>query len=260
MGKYFSITVKPTIDVAALAAGNIADAEVLFDWKAFDVPKGASKLIGVTMRYTGKNGVDYTPADVELFWAKSINTVAPGTLGDDGAAVDTFGWFPNIIGKTYMDASNGSNDGDLIMGNIVVSAAPGGGTLGQSNANNTPISNGLVLEGEPDSGVNVGYDKLYVAAVAKGDNNHNWGASTMTVDGTMSTSSPILTVADLSPVLSGVGPGDVLRDEDGNLFGTVKSVDSATQITFEDNLSSASANDKLVYNTCPITLILSFEK
>ena len=82
----------------------------------------------------------------------------------------------------------------------------------------------------------------------------------MTVNGTMSTSSPTLTVADLSPVLSGIGPGDILRDEDNNLFGTVKTVDSATQITMEDNLSSASANDKLVYNTSPITLLLSFEK
>tara|TARA_R100001082_G_C4324998_1_gene142893 strand:+ start:76 stop:852 length:777 start_codon:yes stop_codon:yes gene_type:complete len=258
MGKYFTVEVKPTIDVAALAAGNITDAEILFDWAAFDIPKGAAKLLGITMRYTGKNGVDYTPTDIELFWAKSLNNVAPGTLGDDGAAVDTFGWFPQIIGKTFMDSSNGSNDGDLIMGNIVVAGAPGGGTLGQSNANNLPMNNQLVLQGEPESGTNVGYDRLYVAGIAKGT--HNWGASTMTVDGTMVTTSPVLTVADLSPILSGVGPGDILRDEDGNLFGTVKSVDLATQITFEDNLAHASANDKLVYNTTPVTLILSFEK
>tara|TARA_R100000655_G_scaffold57332_2_gene95660 strand:+ start:106 stop:882 length:777 start_codon:yes stop_codon:yes gene_type:complete len=258
MGKYFTVEVKPPIDVAALAAGNITDAEVLFDWKAFDVPKGACRLIGITMRYTGKNGVDYTPTDIELFWAKSLNNVAPGTLGDDGAAVDTFGWFPQIIGKTFMDANNGSNDGDLVMGNIVAAGAPGGGTLGQSNANNLPMTNQLVLQGEPDSGTNVGFDKLYVAGIAKGT--HNWGASTMTVNGTMVTTSPVLTVADLSPVLSGIGPKDVLRDEDNNLFGTVKSVDSATQITFEDNLAHASADDKLVYNTTPVTLILSFEK
>jgi len=258
MGKYFTVQVKPEVEVAALANGNITDAQILFDWAAFDMPKGASKLIGVTARYTGKNGVDYTPTDFELFFAKTIRGVAPGTLGGDAGAVDTFGWFPNIIGKTFMDSSNGSNDGDLVMGNIIVSGAPGGGTGGQTNANNTPINNGLVLEGESISGVNVGYDKLYVAGIAKGT--HNWGASTMTVNGTMATTSPTLTVADLSPVLSGVGPGDVLRDEDNNLFGTVKSVDSATQITMEDNLAHASANDKLVYNTCPITLILSFEK
>ena len=258
VNKYFTVTVKPTIDVAALAAGNITDAEILFDWKSFDVPKGANKLIGITATYTGKNGVDYTTTDFELFFAKSINTVAPGTLGDDGAAVDTFGWFPNLIGKTYMDAASGSNDGDLVMGNVISAVAPGGGALADANPNNKVSANGVVLQGEPESGTNVGYDALYVAAIAKAT--HNWGASTMTVNGTMVTTSPVLTVADLSPILSGVGPGDVLRDEDGNLFGTVKSVDSATQITFEDNLAHASADDKLVYNTCPITLILSFER
>ena len=258
MGKYFTVEVKPTISVAGLAAGNFSDTEVLFDWHGFDVPKGASKLIGITAKVTGKNGVDYTMADIELFWAKSIAGNAPGTLGDDGAIVDTFGWFPNILGKTYLDASSGSSDGDLIMGNIMAAAAPGGGTLGGSQAVNLPIRNMLVLEGEPETGTNVGYDKLYVAGIAKGT--HNWGASTMTVNGTMVTTSPTLTVADLSPVLSGVGPGDVLRDEDGLLFGTVKSVDSATQITMEDNLVAASSNDKVVYNTCPITLILSFER
>ena len=98
MGKYFNVTVKPPIAVAALAAGNITDAEILFDWHGFDVPKGASRLIGITCLYTGKNGVRYAPTDYELFWAKSnADGTAPGTMGDDGAAVNTFGWFNNII-------------------------------------------------------------------------------------------------------------------------------------------------------------------
>ena len=257
MGKYFTVEVKPPITTTALAAGNIDDTIILFDWSGFDVPKGSSKLIGITARYTGKNGADYTTTDFELFWAKSIAGSAPGTLGGDGA-VDTFGWFPNIIGKTFMDADNGSNDGDLIMGNIISSGAPGGGTRGQSNANNLPMNNQLVLTGEPDSGTSVGYDRLYVAGIAK--DTHNWGASTMECGGGLATTSPTLAVTDLSPILSGIGPGDILRDEDANLLGTVKSVDSATSMTMEANLGNASAAGKLVYNTTPITLILSFEK
>ena len=53
---------------------------------------------------------------------------------------------------------------------------------------------------------------------------------------------------------------NVLRDQANQLLGTVKSVDSATQITLEDNCANVSAVDQLVYNTCPITLVLSFEK
>ena len=257
MGKYFNVTVKPPITTTALHAGNIVDTNILFNWSGFNVPKGSSKLIGITARYTGKNGADYTGVDFELFFAKSIAGSAPGTLGGDGV-VDTFGWFPNIIGKTYIDATNGSNDGDLIVGNIIAAGAPGGGTLGQSNANNLPMNNQLVLTGEPDSGSSVGFDKLYVAGIAKGT--HNWGPSEMECGSGLATTSPTLAVTDLSPILSGIGPGDILRDEDANLLGTVKSVDSATSMTMEANLGNASAEGKLVYNTTPITLILSFEK
>tara|TARA_R110002012_G_scaffold8404_1_gene38868 strand:+ start:200 stop:973 length:774 start_codon:yes stop_codon:yes gene_type:complete len=257
MGKYFAVTVKPTIDIAALKVA-FADTEILFDWMAFDKPKGASKLIGITALYTGKNGVDYTSGDFELFFAKTVNNVAPGTLGDDGAAVDTFGWFPNLIGKTYMDSASGANDGDLIMGNVWAAVSPGAGALADANPNNKVSANGVVLQGEPDSGTNVGFDKLYVAAIAKGA--HQWGNSTMQVSTETATSTPTLIVKTLDALLSGIGPGDVLRDEDNQLLGTIKSVDSATQITLEDNCASVSAVNKDVYNTSPITLILSFEK
>ena len=258
MGKYFTVTVKPTIDVAALAAGNISANKVLADWIGFDIPKGAAKLIGVTALYTGKNGADYTPTDFELYFAKSHLGNAPGTLGDDGADVDTFGWFNNIIGKTYFDATTDANGVELITGNVLHASRPGGGSSATATpANYSATHTGVVLQGEPDSGINVGYDKIYVAMIAQGT--HNWGASTVVSDGTQSTSSPIITVKTVSAIIT-CGPGDVLRDEDGLLFGTVKTVDSATQITLEDNSASATTDEKLVYNTTPITLILQFEK
>jgi len=258
MGKYFNVTVKPPVAVAALAAGNITDAEILFDWAGFDVPKGANRLIGITVLYTGKNGVAYTPTDIEFFWAKSnANGTAPGTMGDDGAAVDTFGWFNNILGRTYMDASLQKNDADLITGNVLHPFISGG-TAGAAGTTNFPYADtAMVLEGVPNSGTNVGYDKLYVGAIAK--DTHNWGASTVVSDGTQSTSSPIITVKTVSAIIT-CGPGDILRDEDGLLFGTVKTVDSATSITLEANSASATTDEKLVYNTTPVTLVLSFER
>ena len=257
MGKYFAIEVKPEVSQPALEGGNITANKILADWIGFDVPKGAARLIGITARYTGKNGVDYTPTDFDIFWAKTINGSAPPTFGTLGGSVDSHGWFPNIIGRSYFDADKDSSGTELVMGNILsISRVAGGGP--NSSAVQVGLNDGLVLQGEPESGTNVGYDKLYCALITAGT--HNWGPSTMTVNGTMSTSSPILTVDALSPILSGIGPGDVLRDEDDQLIGTVKSVDSATQITMESNLENAPADNKLVYNTCPITLILSFEK
>ena len=75
----------------------------------------------------------------------------------------------------------------------------------------------------------------------------------------LATSSPTVALTDVSALIA-LGPGDILKDEDDALIGTVKTVDSATSITLEDNVSVASAEGKLVYNTTPITLLLSFEK
>ena len=256
MGKYFQVEVKPTISVTALASGNIANEEILFDWFGFDIPKGSARLIGMTIQYKGKNAVDYPPTDFEIFWAKSYRGNPPGTLGGEGGVVDTFtsSWFPNIVGHTYVDGSQNSNDDDLHIGNILSVGAVNQGHGSDDELNN----NALVLTGEPDSGDNVGYDKLYIASVAK--STHNWGPSTMTIDTTLpSTSSPVITVADLDAIKA-LSPGDVLRDEDNQLIGTVKTIDSATQVTLEANSASVVAEDKLVYNTTPITFILSFER
>jgi len=255
MGKYFNVEVRPVIDVAALAAGNIVTSEVLFDWAGFDVPKGACKLVGGTILYRGKNGADYAATDFEVIYAKgNSDATAPTTLGDDGDGVDTPGWMHLIQGRSYVDASIHSSDGDLVYGVLYHLNANGGGA---NAAANHFVSDGLVLQGVPNSGTNVGYDKLYVAGIAKGT--HNWGASTMEAGAGLSTSSPTVALTDLDATIA-LCPGDILRDEDNKLIGTVKTVDSATSITLEDNANFASAEGKLVYNTTPITFVLGFEK
>ena len=59
MGKYFVTEVRPTISAAQMG-GNITNADILWDWFAFDIPKGPARLIGLTVRYAGKNGADVT--------------------------------------------------------------------------------------------------------------------------------------------------------------------------------------------------------
>ena len=73
MGKYFNVTVKPPVAVAALAAGNILDTEILFDWHGFDIPKGAARLIGasVELRPKGNGNADPNTFALELMLAKS---------------------------------------------------------------------------------------------------------------------------------------------------------------------------------------------
>ena len=258
---YFNVEAKPFILPSEQHDGNITDAQILADWTSFEIPKGAARLMGMTVLYRGKNGADVTPTDFEIIWAKSnLDGSAPTSLGAVTAAVGvpavgSPSWFNLIQARTYIDVSNGTNDGDLTYLNVIVPQSIGG--LNNQSYVNGGVGNTIVLQGEPNSGTNVGYDRLYCALIAKAT--HNWGASTITVNGTPATTTNVMTVADVDARLM-FAPGDVIYDEDDRLMGTVKSIDSATQITFENNLANAGVNDKVLYNGSPITLVLSFEQ
>jgi len=258
---YFNVTAKPYILPSEQHDGNIVNTKILADWTEFEVPKGAAKLVGMTVLYRGKNGADVTPTDFEVFWAKgNPDGSAPTTLGVvTGDVVVPAGqpWYNLIQGKTYVDVSNGLNDVDLLTMNVISVPNVTGGIADAGGVDGFTNTNSVVLQGEPNSGTNVGYDKLYCALIAKAT--HNWGASTITVNGTPATTTNVMTVADVDAFLM-FAPGDVIYDEDDRLMGTVKSIDLATQITFEDNLANAGVNDKVLYNASPITLVLSFEK
>ena len=258
---YFNVTAKPYILPSEQHDGNIVDTKILADWTSFEIPKGAAKLVGMTVLYRGKNGADVTPTDFEVFWAKSNpDGSAPTTLGVvTGDVVVPAGqpWYNLIQGKTYVDVSNGVNDVDLFTMNVISVPNVTGGIADAGGVDGFTNTNSVVLQGEPNSGSNVGYDKLYCALMAKAT--HNWGASTITVNGTPATTTSVMTVADVDAFLM-FAPGDVIYDEDDRLMGTVKSIDSATQITFENNLANAGVNDKVLYNASPITLVLSFEQ
>ena len=258
---YFNVTAKPYILPSEQHDGNIVNTKILADWTSFEVPKGAAKLVGMTVLYRGKNGADVTPTDFEVFWAKgNPDGSAPTTLGVvTGDVVVPAGqpWYNLIQGKTYVDVSNGLNDVDLLTMNVISVPNVTGGIADAGGVDGFTNTNSVVLQGEPNSGTNVGYDKLYCALIAKAT--HNWGASTITVNGTPAITTNVMTVADVDAFLM-FAPGDVIYDEDDRLMGTVKSIDSATQITFEDNLANAGVNDKVLYNASPITLVLSFEK
>ncbi len=58
MGKFFNVTVKGTVTASKQHVGAFAPGDVLFDWTAFDVPKGSSLLKNVYAKVRGLNGAD----------------------------------------------------------------------------------------------------------------------------------------------------------------------------------------------------------
>ena len=223
---------------ASIQAAAYADTEILFDWHKVEGFKGGS-IDSLKVIVRGTDGADQTMVGIDLLFATShIPTpsdnanvsidVAPTTLGTTGAAVDTPGWFNNLVG--YVPVAAGDfNGGDLIYLNI-------------ANVN---------LSGEeiPVSG------DLYVAAISKGAldfrttvqvNEANFAAGAQTV-----------ITLDTKDATLGFAPGDVIHAVDDAVLGTIKTVDSATQITLTTANVDAIANNDVLYNVSPIQLILS---
>jgi len=223
---------------ASIQAAAYADTEILFDWHKVEGFKGGS-IDGIKVIVRGTDGADQTMVGIDLLFATShIPTpsdsanvsidVTPTTLGTTGAAVDTPGWFNNLVGSVPVAAGD-FNDGDLIYLNV-------------ANVN---------LSGEeiPVSG------DLYVAAISKGAldfrttvqvNEANFAAGAQTV-----------ITLDTKDATLGFAPGDVIHAVDDAVLGTIKTVDSATQITLTTANVDAIANNDVLYNVSPIQLILS---
>jgi len=248
-GKYFTVEVKPTMTASLQHTTAMGGGDVLCDWTAFDIPKGGARLISVVAIVRGTDGTPQTARDLEIYFAKSSNggSTAPPTIGTINATADGVGFANQIVGVAKLENTAGT-DWKLHLDNFSVASTGHGAGPNQMSFG--------VLEGEPESGTNVGYDKLYLAILTAGALDFTSG---MTVDGTPATSQANLDVEDVS-ALTMLSPGDVIHDEDDRLMGTVKTITDANNVLMEDNLANAGVNDKKLYVLNPIKLVLSFEK
>ena len=263
MGKYFNVTLKPTITASRQHSSAFAAGDILFDWAPIQVPKGSSRLLSTTAIIRGTNATDQAAVDMELFFAKSIDGTAPSSLGvlnsavtaASAAASEKTGWFRNVIGRQFFDADAngmGSSDDLVFINTIQAPGNAGGGSL--------------VLSGEPNSGDNVGFDTIYVAGVAQGDLNFSTtvlARGGITADGTSVV--PTDAGSDDDPNADLVfQPGDIIHTATDQLLGTIKSI-SAFDTNHQDIILTSGfdvdvANNAELYNISPIRFEFSFEK
>ena len=223
---------------ASIQAAAYADTEILFDWHKVDI-KRASSISGLQCMVRGTNGAAQTMVGIDLLFATShIPTpsdganvsidVAPTTLGTTGAAVDTPGWFNNLSGIVEIAAGD-FNDADLIYLNIA-------------------SKSGLDIPVNGD---------LYVAAIAKGALDFRQTIQ-VNEDGFAAGTQTAITL-DTRVATPNWAPGDVIHAVDDAVLGTIKTVDSDTQITLTKANVDAIADDDVLYNISPIQLILTCE-
>ena len=195
MGKFFTVDVLPDCiagDISDNPGGtDIGAGDIIFGWTAVDVPKGSCMLRSITATVNGEDGaITDSAIDLELLFAKSINGIAPPSIGTIGAAPTCNGstnWARHLVGACRLE--QGTGGGTLAKTPFrVVYATPGGGA-------DTDLGIPTVIDLEPESGTNVGYDKLYIAGIQVNARNYGTGvlvngaitsdtATSITVDGT----------------------------------------------------------------------------
>ena len=248
MGKYFTVEVKPTIpNVAAGQHAAFADNDLLFDWFAFDVPKGTSfiKQIVLEVRPNGLSGAAVNERALDLIFAKTVNGAAPTSLGTANSALTA-------------DVNNSNHMIGYVAGN---SYAYEGHLDSTAVAIAREAKAGLIIEGEPDSGTNVGFDRIYLAGVAGAAfdfrslvqiNNGTLDGDTFTVDGQDPRN--MFAVGD---VIAATTTADTSVSKS---LGTIKSMPDANTIILESTTENAILNDDFIYNTTPVRILLGCEK
>ena len=242
--KYFNVTVKPDM-TGQNAVTAFADDDVLFHWTAFDVPKGAAKLIGITTLVKGTDGARQEFAQDVYFAKADSDNSAPSEFGNvNGTANFTMQWFDNAIGCVNIPVTDYRDGLDA---------------MAVSYTGLTATGCGMVLEGTPTSGTNVGYDKLYLCAIAKGAFDFNTGSLLNQGSGQAVTTSSTTLTTDGTHATQVFCVGDVIVAQDNAAIGTVTAVNSTTSITV-DAVAAVLADDDELCNKNPITYILHFEK
>jgi hypothetical protein len=254
---YFTVRITPDIvdgDISKLIADDktdnpMASGNLLFDWQALQVPKGAKKLVNITGYMMGEDGGVQGNADIHFIFAKSIDGVAPGTLGEEGAGQTACFELPlHFIGGMKVEGTShptvGTAFGDWFTSSY--GGAPGTNT-------------GVILQGEPDSGQNVGYDVIYVAAFMGAAVDFSTGVLANYSSGAPSADSTTSIVVKTVDARKCFQKDDIVYVHDvDTALGTVSSV-TATGIELTANNGAAVANNDEIINATPVKVLFGFE-
>ncbi len=161
----------------------------------------------------------------------------------------------HVIGMVHIESGDGTNAASIDLWGMQQTG---------SGAANSMIP-ACILEAEPSSGDNVGYDTLYVAASTGGI--ISFGTTVIARGGASATATTVETDkgsnddpnADLIFAV-----GDVLHSATDDVLGTLTSIgtfgSSKQDLGFSAGITDTIADNEEIFNVNPLRLILSFEK
>jgi hypothetical protein len=242
--KYSLITSTPTISHLFNVAS--AGTDILFDWQTLEIPVGTCMLKSITGTVAGHEGAANNAGDLTVYFARSIDGVAPASFGTVHAvttATISAAFRRNLIGMMYMDMSD-LDDGDKLVGYSVLGAKT---TTGADHIPNDGLNAFPILQGDPAGTTRKGYQTIYYAAVAGGVAMDFGTAVALNMAGhqAASTAAVQITTDGTDPRIC-FQPGDLLQGSTGTVTAEVVSVDSATTMTVKDVSAQIDNNEVLI--------------
>ena len=261
MGKFFSVDANPDCIGGAVANNNGTDdvgaGDIIFNWTALDVPNGTSMLRSILAVANGEDGaIAGSAVDIEILFAKSIDGVAPPSLGVINAAPTVNGtnsWSKHLVGAYRLESAAGDGTLGKLPFRVVYSAA------GQGADSNLGFQS--IMDTEPNTGTNIGFGKLYIAGILASA--RNYGTNVLAdgaVDASSAGSTTITVKTGDARKIFNVGDQVYVMDLDTPIPGILTKVEDVTLTFSEANTTVDIADGDELLNANPFKIKLGFEQ
>jgi hypothetical protein len=164
--KYALVDLEPNIDTTPGTPHGATD--ILFDWTPIEIPTGACSVKTIHAIVEGTNGASGNTHDILLYFARSINGVAPTTFGTENAVTvkaTTLAFRKNLLGFLHLDLS-ARDDSDYLKAYNVIGDRTAAGA--DNNALAGEMYN-ITLQGDPMYASTKGYQTIWVAGYGVGN-------------------------------------------------------------------------------------------
>ena len=255
---YLTEEIKPNIDTL----GNVAFTadDVLFDWVSIEIPKGTAAMVSFMAKMAGANGTAQKKS-FDIFFAKSINGVAPPTLGDSNDAKSVIRAQtvkPYLIGFQRAVPSAEADTTDSLVGYNILGN-------GQGADNGDRSVKPILLQGDPDgfpgsathSKTTPGYQTIFVGATIT---NADFGTACLVAGAHSADDLTIVVDGTDTDDLFAVGDEVVAFAADGSAKKAIGNVTAvAADLLTVDACPVDLPNDHEICNRNPVTLRFGFE-
>mgnify|MGYP003122689679 FL=1 len=256
--KYALVDLEPNLDITPAAERGASD--ILFDWQPLEIPTGACSIKTISAIVDGTDGAAANTFDIELYFARSINGVAPLTFGNEHSVTNkatTLAFRRNLIGYVRMDF-DASDNADVFRSYSVI----GGRTAaGNDNTANAGEMYNAILQGDPIYNSTKGYQTIFVAGYGVGA--FNFGTNVTLNQGgdqaaDITGNSVTLTLDGSGDPRNSFAVGDQLIGSTGGPTMEVVSITSDTEMAVKNITEQIDDDEELVVRN-PVKLRIGLE-